>query len=369
MKLESKDIEEIQSSNIVQQTSFWARLKDRQGIRPHAFRYKVPGPMIDPRETDSLKILDDLLVLVRYLDHSRCYAYVPYGPKDEPAFENYGPFLEELSELLRSFLPRNCILIRYDLPWENQWAADRSFYDEKGEWVGPPTCRNQEFRVNFNTRYWNLVKSRSDNLPTNTIFLNLNRDPEALLRGMKPKTRYNVRLSNRKGVRVAGYGMEMLDTWYGLYRETALRNRITLHPKEFFYSVLESQDHRNVDTRLLMADHRGEYLAAMFLVISRKRATYLYGASSSRKRHLMATYALQWEAIRKAREAGCEEYDMFGVAPNRNTHHPLQGLHRFKSGFGGSHFHRMGCWDYPIDESSYKIFRAREIQNPSYHRT
>ncbi len=126
MELETKDIEEIQASDIVQQTSFWARVKDRQGIRPQAFHYKLPGGLIDPGKKYTRKILDDLLVLVRYLNYSRCYAYVPYGPKDEPAFENYGPFLEGLSELLRSYLPENCILIRYDLPWENQWAADRT---------------------------------------------------------------------------------------------------------------------------------------------------------------------------------------------------------------------------------------------------
>ena len=75
----------------------------------------------------------------------------------------------------------------------------------------------------------------------------------------------------------------------------------------------------------------------------------------------MASYALQWEAIRIARQSGCREYDMFGTAPNSNTGHPMYGLYRFKSGFGGHMFHRMGCWDYPLNKAKYNTFRAQEL--------
>jgi lipid II:glycine glycyltransferase (peptidoglycan interpeptide bridge formation enzyme) len=295
---------------------------------------------------------------------------VPYGPKEEPEAENQGVFLEELSEELRGHLPVDCILIRYDLPWENQWARERDYFDSRGNWLGPPPARNQEFRVNFNTRRWNLFKSQSDILPTNTYFINLARDGEDLLQSMKPKTRYNIRLSVRKGVTVESCGTEMLDAWYSLYRQTASRNGIYLHNIDYFRSVLQARCNRgssSADVKLLMAEHQGEYLAGMFLGLSGRRGTYLYGASSGRKRHLMATYSLQWEALRLAREQGCIEYDMFGTAPNANPSHPMHGLHRFKSGFGGRIFHRMGCWDYPLDHNKYMVFRARETNSQGYH--
>ena len=92
----------------------------------------------------------------------------------------------------------------------------------------------------------------------------------------------------------------------------------------------------------------------------------MYGASSDEKRNLMASYAVQWEAIKAARRAGCEEYDMFGTAPNAFSSHPMHGLYRFKSGFGGHLFHRMGCWDYPFMKDEYMRFRAQEINNQSY---
>ncbi len=368
LKVEQKAIQDIETGKIVQQTSFWAKVKKRQGILPYAFDYRAPASLLYPSEANSRSIHDDLLVLVRYINRDQCFAYVPYGPKDQPEFENYGVVMEELSEQLRDQLPRGCILIRYDLPWENIWAGDEAYFDNTGNWLGPPPVMNQEFRVNFKTRTQNLVKSYSNNLPTNTIFLDLRKSNEKLLENMKAKTRYNIRLSGRKGIRVRNYGPENLDKWYELYRETADRNHITLHSRKYFHHVLSAGYADDpIDARLLMADYNGEYLAALFLVLSEKRGTYLYGASSGKMRNMMATYALQWEAINFSRKAGCMEYDMFGVAPNPDPSHPLYGLYRFKAGFGGRMFHRMGCWDYPLDRENYSTFRAREINSQSYH--
>ncbi|MFO7935040.1 MAG: peptidoglycan bridge formation glycyltransferase FemA/FemB family protein [Bacteroidales bacterium] len=369
-KVEPEEIQDIQKSRILQQTGFWARVKNRQGVQPRAFAYEASGDLLHPVGESHQLNHDDLLVLVRHLDSVHSIAYVPYGPKEEPEAENHGVFLEELSEELRRHLPAGCILIRYDLPWENQWARERDYFDSMGNWMGPPPARNQELRVNFNTRQWNLFKSQSDILPTNTYFINLACSGEYLLKSMKPKTRYNIRLSVRRGVSVGSYGMEMLDAWYSLYRETASRNGIYLHDIDYFRPVLQACDKDGsspVRVKLLMAEHQGEFLAGMFLGLSGRCGTYLYGASSGRNRHLMATYSLQWEALRMAREHGCSEYDMFGTAPNANPSHPMHGLHRFKSGFGGKMFHRMGCWDYPLDHEKYAVFRARETNSQGYH--
>lgn len=368
--VEPKEIPEISTGDIVQQTSFWADVKHEQGLEPYAFDYNASADLISPEQSSSKIYHDDLLVLIRKINKEHSFAYVPYGPKNEPDSENQGLFLEELSEVLRPRLPKKCIMIRYDLPWENQWALEQDFFDDQGNWKGPPPISNQEFRINFNTHNWNLHKSLSNNLPANTIFLDLRQSEEQLLMQMKPKTRYNIRLSSRKGVRVTHYGMSHIDAWYALYQETARRNNVTLHDKEYFTSVLAASNHphNGVDIRLLMADLDGEFLAGMFLILSGKRGTYLYGATSGNKRNYMASYAVQWEAIKIARDSGCTAYDLFGTAPNANHAHPMAGLYRFKSGFGGQFFHRMGCWDYPLDEQLYDHFMANEVNHQSYHR-
>jgi len=118
---------------------------------------------------------------------------------------------------------------------------------------------------------------------------------------------------------------------------------------------------------LLIAEHDSQPLAAMFLVITGNMGTYLYGASSSQKRNFMATCAPQWKAISLAKERGCAEYDMFVISPNPDPGHPMYGLYRFKTGFGGQIYHTMGCWDYPLKEDVYPFFTALELNSQGYH--
>jgi lipid II:glycine glycyltransferase (peptidoglycan interpeptide bridge formation enzyme) len=98
----------------------------------------------------------------------------------------------------------------------------------------------------------------------------------------------------------------------------------------------------------------------MLLALAPARATYLYGASKREHRELMGSYALQWGAIRTAKAHGCRDYDLLGAAPRAGAAHPLAGVHRFKSGFGGRLLHREGCWDFPFDHTTYRAWRGHE---------
>ncbi|MGE4568174.1 MAG: lipid II:glycine glycyltransferase FemX [Bacteroidales bacterium] len=371
-----KSTRQVFPTSIVQQTAFWSEVKREQGVLSAAFNFYA-NPRLFPKEgarcsktAKSAYLRGDMLVLLQQLDRDYCMAYVPYGPESEPLEEYRGPFLESLSESLRAFLPKGCIAIRYDLSWSSPWVDDESCFDPMGHWMGPPSQQMQEFRFNYNTKHHNLWKANTDILPSHTLFLNLRKDKSELLGAMKPKTRYNIQLSQRKGVTVQAKGIHHLDAWYRLYAETARRNHFYLHDIDYFRSVLTAKaDHTTspADVQLLVAEHRGQPLAAMFMVITGKRGTYLYGASSSENRNCMATYALQWTALERAREAGCTEYDMFGIAPRPEPSHPLYGLYRFKSGFGGSVYHTMGCWDYPLLPSLYAGFQSSEMVAQGYH--
>ena len=172
-RLEKKGIEDIGTTNILPQTSFWGRVKRQQGFIPKGFELTVSKDLLFDSTESQEKKGDDLLVLIKYIGYNNCYAYVPYGPKLEPVFENQGLFLEQLSETIKPYIPKNCIFIRYDLIWQNQWATEDEYFDGTGNWVGPPRCQTQEFRVNYKTVNWNLKKSTSDVLPKNTFFLDL----------------------------------------------------------------------------------------------------------------------------------------------------------------------------------------------------
>ena len=363
-ELEQKDIEEFKSTNILPQTPFWGRVKGNQGFLPQGFELTISKDLLLSEADPTGKKSEDLLVLIKYIDAYACFAYVPYGPKMEPSFENQGLFLEQLAESIRPKLPSNCIFIRFDLAWENQWAIEEDYFDASGNWIGPPPNQTQEYRVNFNTENWNLQKSISDNLPKNTFFLDLTLSEQDLLSNMRYNTRYNVRKATEKGIRIREYGMEHLEDWYRLYLDTAARHHMHVQEQDYFSVILKNQDNskKGVTVKMLMADIDGEYLSSMFLVLSKERGTYLYGASSSSKNNLMASYALQWESIKLSKNWGCTEYDMFGSAPNLNQSHPLHGVHVYKKGFGGNLYHRMGCWDYPYNQKLYDIYQMQEVK-------
>lgn len=366
----NKEIEELFSTPIVQQTAFWSKVKNRLGTSTIAINFKSGTKSLFSNTLTNSPLNSDVLIILQYVNSTECIAYVPYGPELEPDADLQGKFLEELSECLRSFLPRHCIMIRYDLCWESYWANDDSFFDPDGKWLGEPSTNVQEMRFNFNTFHWNFKKAHSNILPANTIYLNLTPDIDVILGRMKPKTRYNINLSLKKGVQVRKAGIESLPVWYALYRETALRNNILVNDIKYFEAILASNaDDTNspATAKLLIAALDNTPLAAMFLVITAKRGSYLYGASTGIHRNYMATYALQWEAIRISKESGCTEYDMFGISPNSDSSHPLYGLYKFKSGFGGDIFHGLGCWDYPYDDEQYNHFKNFELRSQGFH--
>ncbi len=365
-----KGIEQLYTTPIVQQTSFWSAVKESLGEKTLAINFRTTQSCISHKVNEDKSVLSDLLVIVKRIDSNHSVAYVPYGPELEPEDDFQGLFLEELSESMRSFLPADCIAIRYDLRWESYWAKDREAYDESGIWKGEPHISTQELRFNFNTINWNFRKSSSNILPSHTIFLDLKRDINAVLQGMKPKTRYNIHVAARKGVSVRTIGIHDIDIWYKLYVETAHRNNIYLNDIKYFKAVLNAQMYQSkspAEVMLLVAEWNDMPLASMFLVIAEKRASYLYGASSSAHRNLMATYALQWEAINLAKQKGCTEYDMFGVSPTPNPTHPLYGLYKFKVGFGGDLYHSLGCWDYPLMNDKYNCFIAKDLSRQGFH--
>lgn len=354
---------------IVQQTSFWSKVKEKLGMPSCAFDFSVRNSDIYSEVGGFSYTHADFIMYFQYLNDKDYLAYIPYGPEIEPSESNQGVFLEELSEVLKSYLPKNCIALRYDLNWESHWCRQEDF-DTDGNWIGLPGKEFQEIKLNYGTCNRNLRKANTNILPANTVILDLTQDETTLLNKMKPKTRYNIRLALRKGINVVSAGMEGLETWYGLYTQTALRNNLYLNDINCFRSMfapkLEGHD-RDVNVKLLIAYYGTIPLAAMFLVFSAHRATYLYGASSSELRNLMPTYALQWKAIQMAKENNCFEYDMFGISPTPNPAHPMYGLYKFKQGFGGKIFHQLGCWDYPIKEDAYNYLTACEMNAQGYY--
>ena len=226
------------------------------------------------------------------------------------------------------------------------------------------------------------VRSPTRVQPPDTTIVDLRPDEDAILAAMKSKTRYNVRLGPKRGLEVRCTATSLGDEdftaavreFYRLYRQTATRDRITIHPLSYYHTAFvvarQQRDTEHAappELLLYQAYHGAEPLAAIVVARWSGTATYLYGASSSRHRNLMAPYALQWRAMCDAKTAGYQDYDLFGIPPTDDPTHPMHGLYRVKVGFGGRILHRAGAWDYIAQPFAGRAFRRIEAARQWYY--
>lgn len=205
---------------------------------------------------------------------------------------------------------------------------------------------------------WERKKSLN---PSSTRRLNLQKTEDELLQEMHQKTRYNIRVSSKKEVNVRIGGERDLPIFFELMEETAKRGQFVQRGEDYLKKTYAFLRKSGMAT-LRIAEYEGEGVAAQLEMWYGDTVTYLYGASSSEKRNLMAPYALHWSAIQEAREKQMRWYDLWGENPteqNSIDYKPgWKGISRFKSKFGGEHVEFMGTYDLPIRSLIYKSLRA-----------
>lgn len=332
-RISTGELSPREDSNGFLQTSFWASQKESFGWKAEAVKWRRG----EEKGT--------LLILIRKLPGGLALAYVPGGPDAASGAENREQFLVELSRELRGILPLGCFFIRYDLPEYSTAEETAPAYPDS------------------------LKKAPLDIQPPDTVVLDLTGGYDSLLTAMHKKTRYNIRLAAKKGVSVEKAGQEKLTDWYELYRVTAERDRIAIHPLKYYERLFELLDSETgADLVLYLAYAEGELLAGIIVLFNGDETIYLYGASSNEKRNLMPAYALQAAAIQDACTAGSKAYDLFGIPPGDDPGHPMAGLYRFKTGFGGEIRHRPGAWDYPYSKLFYLIYQILEKGRRYYYK-
>ena len=347
------DLETCNSASNFLQSGFWGSFKARFGWNARSFEITWKNGK-----------RNSLLVIRRRLGLLFSFAYIPWGPELSEDFpQDFGirsAALAELAESLKSFLPRDTAFIRFDPPWYTEGAGTL------------PPCLAPPF-----------VQAAANVQAPDTVLVSLEGTRDAILGRMKNKWRYNSKLALKRGVIIKRVDEKGLDCFYTLLKETALRDHISIHSDKYYKTLFshcrEYQDNAQLKQRansgyssntpflhLYIAEHEGDTLAAIVVLFRGKEAAYLYGASSNKKRNLMAPYALQIRAMEDAREMGCLEYDLFGIPPKEDPTHPMAGLYRFKTGFGGRIIHRPGSWDYSCRPIFMKLFGFAESLRKNY---
>ncbi|MER5480389.1 peptidoglycan bridge formation glycyltransferase FemA/FemB family protein [Streptomyces sp. NPDC002734] len=182
---------------------------------------------------------------------------------------------------------------------------------------------------------------------------------EQVQNGLNQQWRRNVKKAEKAGVKVVEGDGEDLGTFHELYLETAKRDGFTPRPLGYFrrmWDALRAEDLGRM--RLYLASHDGETLAAATMLTVGEHVWYSYGASTTRRREVQPSNALQWRMICDAHERGAAVYDLRGITDTLEEDDPLLGLLRFKVGTGGEAVEYLGEWEYPLNKALHKAFEV-----------
>lgn len=202
--------------------------------------------------------------------------------------------------------------------------------------------------------------------PRTSVVVDISPPEAAILAAMKQKTRYNIRLAEKRGVTARQGNRADVAKFYELALTTAARDGFPVHSLAYYQSAFELFGPERC--ALLLAEYQGQPLAAVMVFCHGETAYYFYGASANEHRELMPTYLAQWAAFRWARSRGCRRYDLWGV-PDADAatleaefHHRrdgLWGVYRFKRGFGGYLVRSIGAYDYVYNRPLYQLYKLR----------
>lgn len=210
----------------------------------------------------------------------------------------------------------------------------------------------------------------TDRQPGQTLVLDLIKNKEEILSNMKSKTRYNIRLAEKKGVEISlSSDVKDINIFYKLSEDTAKRDKIRFHDKGYYKKLAKSFGE---EMRIYTAKFNGKAIASAIMLKYKDVYYYLHGASSDKYRNVMAPYLIQWKAICDGKKAGCKWYDFWGVAPLKrldsnnkfdikNPSHAWNGITKFKLGFvpnedNGKYLSYPGCFEVSYGKKRYFLF-------------
>ncbi len=228
--------------------------------------------------------------------------------------------------------------------------------------IEPDVEKSNTKQYNFK----NLYRSAHPIFTKYNFVLDLTKSEEELLRNMNQKTRYNIRLAQKKGVEIIEDNSDKaFEEYLKLTKETTQRQKFYAHGERYhrlMWETLRTQNKNNeFSIHLLKAIYNKETLAAWILFVLGNTLYYPYGASSIKHREVMASNLMMWEAIRFGKKLNLKKFDMWGaLGPNPNVKDPWYGFHRFKEGYGPDLVEFIGSYDLVINPFMYHIYKTAD---------
>jgi lipid II:glycine glycyltransferase (peptidoglycan interpeptide bridge formation enzyme) len=347
------------------QTPAWARVKAEW--RAESIGWVQDGPTGE-------QVVGAALVLYRQLPKVRRYlAYLPEGPVIDWTGDDLARWLTPMAAHLKR---QGAFGIRIGPPvitrrWSAQQVKDGIADDAVGSLAQlPPTERSAAgARVVSQLRElgW-LPQSVEGGFAAGQPQFNFQvplrtsdgaaRTEDDVLKAMNQLWRRNIKKADKAGV-VVSVGTDGGDVgaFHALYTETAARDHFTPRPASYFRTMVEALSAEDPDRiRLYFARHEGDLVAATIWIRVGAHTWYSYGASTTHKREVRGSNAIQWQMIRDALAAGADVYDLRGITDTLAADDSHVGLIQFKVGTGGEAVEYVGEWDLPLNRVVYKAF-------------
>lgn len=300
------------------QTAAWGEFKSGFGWQPVRLQVGLCGAQI----------------LFRQLPLGLTIAYIPKGPVCISAEADLDAFWVEVERVCRD---HNAVFLKIE---PDAWEG------ESEEPALPAGC----------------IPSKPIQ-PRRTVLVDLSGDSQDWLGRMKQKTRYNVRLAEKKEIEVTL--SDDVAAFHQMMTVTGERDGFGVHNLAYYtgaYRAFAGQG----QVALLTAAYQGQPLAAIMAFAHGKMAYYFYGASTNAERNRMPTYLLQYRAMQWAAQQGCDYYDLWGIpdadesaleAEFSGREDGLWGVYRFKRGFGGIVARSVGAWDQVYRPQLYRLYQ------------
>ena len=321
------------------QTSQWAEVKARMGWKA--------CPRLWKRDDGTVEAA--ALVLKRSINagpipSGKSFLYVPRGPLMDWSDE---ALRDRVLSDLRSFAREQGALfvkVDPDVPLS---------FGEPGTEDFRENAAGQSLQTYYREHGW--IHSPQQIQFANSVWINTVPEVDELLANMKQRTRYKVRLAEKKGVSVRRGGPSDFTAIADLYAETSARDSFLIREKDYYLDVWKRFYDASMLTPLI-AEVDGRMVAAVMIFITGKTARYVYGMSGAEHREKMPNYLLQWEAIKLAKEKGCTVYDLWGAPDEFSESDRMWGVYQFKRGLGGEVVITPGAWDLPVNRFGYDSF-------------
>lgn len=326
-------IKKLPAAHILQ-TWEWGEVKAATGWNPFPLQWgNNAAALVLERSSRLLGIGPELRV-----------DYSPRGPLVN--WQDRSNRQEALSGLKDFCRQRKALFIKID----PEFILSTGLPGSEEEWISPETDPVRQDLLDFGWRY------SSDQIQfRNTVWLDLQGGEDKWLERMKQKTRYNLRLAEKKGVTVRIAAESEFPLLYRMYQETSVRDGFVIRPQTYYIDVWKKFIGQDLGCALI-AEVDNEPVAGLVELWFGERAWYMYGMSTNNHREKMPTYLLQWEAMRQASRHGCTTYDLWGAPEVFDESDSMWGVYRFKEGLGGKVIRTLGAWDYPVYPAIYSLY-------------